>query len=370
VGEVRSALPLVKALRQRLPERSLAFSVATAQGLKVAAKALEGMSGVSLFVRPLDLPWAARRLLDVLRPGLFCLVEGDIWPGWQWALRERGVPRLLINGRVSPRTARGYARLGGLALDLLHGFDRLLMQSEHDRRRLLEIGVEPRRLAVAGNLKFDSAPSPLGLEQRAALAREWGLAGRRVLVAGSTHAGEEEACLEAMLHLGSSRPDLSLILAPREVRRGPQLARLARERGLTSACLSQGRPPEGVEVLVLDVLGRLAPAYALAQAALVGGSLVPVGGHNLLEPAAQGVPVLFGPHTHNFVEMAQGLLEAGGGLRLAEDGELTWAWQTLLADATRRETMGKAAQEFCQAHRGALNRVLAEMESLLSQVRS
>jgi 3-deoxy-D-manno-octulosonic-acid transferase len=314
-------------------------------------------------------PWAVDRLIDHLQPSLFCLVEGDIWPGWQWALAARGTPRLLIQGRISPRTARGYARARGLALDMLHGFDRLLMQTEHDRRRLLDLGVDRARLAVSGNLKFDSAPQALSPEDRAALAQEWGLAGRPVLVAGSTHPGEEEACLGAVGELKRAYPDLALILAPREVGRGETVARLALDRGLTSARLSLGRPASNVQVLVLDVLGKLAPAYALAQAALVGGSLAPVGGHNLLEPAAQGVPVLFGPHTHNFVEMALGLEECGGGLRLQRREELAPFWGQLLGDVARRDKMGRAAQEFCQAHRGALARVASEIETLLGMAR-
>jgi 3-deoxy-D-manno-octulosonic-acid transferase len=367
VGEVRSALPLLKGLGARFPQRPLAFSVATAQGLEVAREALARSPETTLFMRPLDLPWAVERLLERLRPALFCLVEGDIWPNWQWALARRGVPRMLVNSRVSPRTFRGYQRFAPLARELFRGFDRVLAQTQVDYDRLAAVGVEPTRLAVAGNLKFDSAPPQLGPEERQALAAELGLAGRRVLAAGSTHPGEEEPCLEAFAGVRHTHPDLALLLAPRDVNRGRAVARLATERGLTVACLSLGPVPPGAQVIVLDVLGRLAQAYALAESAFVGGSFVAVGGHNLLEPAAQGVPVLFGPATHNFLEMAQGLEQAGGGLRLREGRDLAAAWATLLDDPARTQAMGRAALEFCQAHRGALARALDEAARLLGE---
>jgi 3-deoxy-D-manno-octulosonic-acid transferase len=365
VGEVRSAWPLLQDLGRRFPGRPLALSVATAQGLAVARQELGADSGVSLFVRPLDLAWNVERLLNRLRPALFCLVEGDIWPGWNWGLQRRGVPSLLVNGRVSPRTFKGYRRLGPLAQGLLGGFSRILAQTGVDHERLLAVGVQPARLAVGGNLKFDSAPVRLEQPARLALADELALKGRRVLVAGSTHPGEDEACLRAFQALEPGHPGLALILAPRQVDRGRALDRLAAGLGLSAALLSEGAPPQGTQVLILDVLGRLAPAYALAEAALVGGSLVPVGGHNLLEPAAQGVPVLFGPHTHNFLEMARDLEAAGGGLRLATAGDLTAVWRQMLDEPQRARAMGRAGLAFCQAHRGALARAVQEAAVLL-----
>lgn len=365
VGEVRSTLPLIKALGKRFPQRPLALSVATAQGLAVAREELKGQGGVSLFVRPLDLCWNVQRLLNRLQPALFCLVEGDIWPGWNWGLERRGVPSLLVNGRVSPRTYQGYRRAGPLARGLLQGFSRILVQTGVDQERLLRVGVDPARLAVGGNLKFDSAPAWLDQPARQSLAAELSLAGRPVLVAGSTHPGEEEVCLRAFQALAAGRPGLALVLAPRQVERGRELMRLATGLGLSAACLSLGTPPENTQVVVLDLLGRLAAAYALAQASFVGGSLVPVGGHNLLEPAAQGVPALFGPHTHNFLEMARGLEECGGGLRLPGADDLTSAWGRLLDQPRKAQAMGRAGLEFCRAHRGAVQRAVAEAALLL-----
>lgn len=367
VGEVRSTMPLLDALAARFPHLPLTLSAATAQGLAVAQQALAAREELGLFVRPLELPWAVDKVLDRLQPRLFCLVEGDIWPGWHWALQDRGVPCILVNGRVSPRTFRAYRRFAPLARGLLGSLDRILVQTEVDRRRLLAVGVDPGRVAVGGNLKFDSAPRPLSPEQREELAQELGLEGRTVLVAGSTHPGEEEPCLEALAALRREHPGLALVIAPREVSRGGAVARLAAARGLSVARVSQGEDAGRAEVLVLDVLGRLAAVYALARAAFVGGSLVPVGGHNLLEPAAQGVPVVFGPHTHNFLEMARQLEEAGGGLRVAEGSELAAAWDRLLDRPEEARAMGRAGQEFCAAHRGAVARAVEEIAALMGE---
>ena len=368
VGEVGSAIPLLRALGRRFPGRPLALSASTAQGLLVARSTLKNESGVHIFTRPLDLPWAVGRLLDRVQPCLFCLVEGDIWPNWNWELKRRGIPRMLVNNRVSPRTFRGYQRLGGLAKYLFQGFDRVLAQTSTDYERLLAVGVDKGRLSLGGNLKFDTAPAELGPEEKDALAAQLGLAGREVIMAGSTHETEEEPCLDAYRALEAEHPGLCLVIAPREVHRGAEIARLAEDRGLSAARVSQDETGQGVQVLVLDVLGVLARAYALAQAAFVGGSFVKVGGHNLLEPAAQGVPVLFGPITHNFLQMAEELEQAGGGLRVPERAGLYGAWAGLLNDAERRRDMGRAAQEFCRTHRGAVSRAVDEAAALLEGV--
>ena len=366
VGETASALPLLKALGERFPDRPLVFSVATAQGRKVARESLAA-SRVNLFVRPLDAPWSVKRLLDRLKPSLFCLVEGDIWPNWQWELKRRGVPCLLVNNRVSPRTFKGYRRLGRLSRELLSGFDCILAQTGVDRDRLLAVGLSEEKVVVGGNLKFDSAPPELGAKEKQSLARELGLSGRRVLVAGSTHQGEEEPCLDAFAGLKDRHRSLALLLAPREVDRGGEIMRLAEKRGLSAARLSQGVPPEGTEIVILDTLGILARSYAMGEAAFVGGSLVSVGGHNLLEPAAQGVPMVFGPITHNFLQMAKQLEKAGGGVRIKSGEDLAGVWGDLLANETKASDMGRAARKFCGAHRGAVARAVAEAERLLRE---
>ncbi len=367
VGEVGSARPLLRALARRFPSRPLALSLATAQGLALARESIVPHREAALFIRPLDLPWAVHRLVRHLRPCLFCLVEGDIWPNWQWALGDMGVPRLLVNGRVSPGSFRNYQRLGPLARRLWQGFERILVQGPEDYQRLRAVGVESGRLAVGGNLKFDSAPARLGREEREALARELGLDGRPLLVAGSTHPGEEEPCLLAYARLAPEYPGLALVIAPRDIARGRVVAQLARQAGLRAARLSQGPARPETQVLVLDRLGLLARTYALARAALVGGTLIPDGGHNLLEPAAQAVPVVFGPHTFDFDQMARQLLEAGGGRRIARGEELLRVWGDWLRHPERARAVGRAGIQFCRSHRGAVARAVAEAARLLGE---
>lgn len=365
VGEVASALPLLKALGRAFPGRTLIMSVATDQGYAVAKKALGADSKVLLLVRPLDLPWAVDRLIERLDPGLFCLVEGDIWPNWQWSLAARGVPRMLVNGRVSPRTFKGYRRFAPLARGMLNGFDRILLQTKVDYERMARVGVQPGRLKVGGNLKFDAAPQALTADEKNALALEMGLLGRPVLLAGSTHPGEEGPCLKAFSTLKKKHSDLALILAPRDVGTGEELKGQASQLGLKSVQASLGQKDPKADVVILDVLGKLAAAYALAKAAFVGGSWQPIGGHNLLEPAAQGVPVAYGPQTHNFLEMARELAKAGGGERVKDGADLAAFWDEILADPRKARDMGDRAKNFCLDHQGAVERAVFEARELL-----
>ena len=365
VGEVRSAAPLIEALRRRFEGVPLVFSVATRQGLRTAGELCAGMEGVHLMVRPLDVPWAVNRVIDTLKPLLAVLIEGDIWPGWQWALGKARVPRLLVNGRVSPHTFRAYCRFRFMAQRMLNAFEQILVQGETDLRRLLEIGVDAKRVRIGGNLKFDSAPGRLASEERAALAQQLGLVERTVLVAGSTHPGEEEHILKAYRGLQEKFPRLVLVLAPRRIERGGEVARVSNDLGFKTARLSKGPPAGDDTVLVLDRLGILSKVYALSAAAFVGGSWVDVGGHNLLEPAAQGVPQAFGPVTYNFLEMALRLEAAGGGVRVADAHELAVVWERWLADPHEAEEVGRKGLAFCRRHQGAVAQVVESCAKLM-----
>lgn len=366
VGEAASALPLVRGLAKHFGSRKVVMSLSTAQGLAYAQEQLAG-SGVGLFVRTLDMPWLTRRVVQRLKPSLFILVEGDLWPNLQWALAKRQAPSMLVNGRVSPRTAKRYGYAKGLARGLYQDFDLMAMQSGTDLERLAELGVERDRLRAIGNLKFDAVPRPLSDKERMELARRLGLEAREVLVGGSTHAGEEEACLDAFAALVGDRPDLALLLAPRRTDRGVEVAELARSRGLSVARTSQGTVEPGNQVVVLDEMGLLAGAYGLARAALVGGSLINDGGHNPLEPAAHGVPVFFGPHMQDFGEVARALVYSGAAVELQSAEHLAKAWQNILNDDHRAADMGRAGMNFTREHQGAVDRALYLVEGLLSK---
>jgi len=358
VGEVRSALPLIVALRQRFAKIPLIFSVATRQGFRTASEMCAAIDGVHLMVRPMDVPWAVKRVIKAIQPSLAILIESDIWPGWQWALGKAKVPRLLVNGRVSPGTFRGYRRFRFMAARMLNAFEQILVQSEVDSRRLQEVGVDSELIRIGGNLKFDSTLDRLKAQERKALLQQLGLGGRTVLVAGSTHPGEEEQILSAFDRLKSKFSRLVLILAPRKIERGQEVARLSNDFGFRTIQLSKGPLGKDDSVLVLDQLGLLAKVYAIGEAAFVGGSWVDVGGHNLLEPAAQGIPQAFGPITYNFLEMALQLEEAGGGVRVEDARQLATVWEQWLADPEEAIEVGRKGLAFCRSHQGAVARAV------------
>jgi 3-deoxy-D-manno-octulosonic-acid transferase len=363
VGEVLSAVPLVRRLAEDHPERPRVLTVTTEQGWEVARRELARDVDLMLPM-PLDF-WAVYgRLTRFLRPALYLPVETDLWPGLIRHLGRKGVPTVVVNGRVSPRTAAGWERMGPLSRILLEGPALWLVQSELDARRLVQGGAPGGRVRTAGNIKFDTRWEPMGEAERQDLLSALGLAGEEtVLVAGSTHPGEEELILGAFLRLRERIPGLRLVLAPRRIERAACLVEAARARGLPAA-LRSGRESGKREapVVVLDTLGELGRAYGVGSVAFVGGSLVPVGGHNLLEPARFGLPVLFGPHTHNFALMSEMLLEAGGGLRVGGEGALERAVDGLLADPGKARDMGRRALAFVRSNRGALDRVAAAVE--------
>jgi 3-deoxy-D-manno-octulosonic-acid transferase len=367
VGEVLSAVPLVLALRGKYPHIPLVFTATTLQGLSVARNELAGE--VDRILRmPLDACWGMRRLVNHLRPILFIVVETDLWPGLLNRLGKRRVGAVLVNGRISPRTYRAYRRFRFLVRTLLFGnLDRCLMQTELDRERLLRIGLPPEKVVTAGNIKFDREGIPVTGEEANRILKSLALtAGDILIVAGSTHPGEEEVLLNVFLRLRPLSPHIRLILAPRRIEMGESVHRSALAKGLRSA-LRTDLPgsSETYEVLVLNTLGELGRIYGIGSITFVGGSLVPLGGHNLLEPAAFGKPVHFGPHMHDFQLMSRLLVEAGGGRMVGDEEDLFSVMHELLADPQKRATMGRRAREFVEGNRGALTRVMEEIDRLL-----
>lgn len=359
VGEVISAVPLVKAVKKRYPLRDIVFTVTTTHGMEIARSELRG-DVKALLPMPMDFWWSIRRVINHFRPSLFIVVETDIWPGMLNRLRKRGIKSVLINGRISPRTFRSYRRFPFLTRIMLNGLELCLMQSELDRNRLLAIGIGPDKVKTVGNIKFDRDWVPMRMEEYKDWLELLDLAQEsEIWVAGSTHQGEEDIILNAFGRLREFFPNLRLIIAPRRVERAEDIRTLVLEKGFKPLLRTEleggGRP---YDVLILNTLGELDRIYGIAKISFVGGSLVSVGGHNLLEPASFGRPVLFGPHTHNFVLMSELLMEAGGGKRVRDGEELFRTMMTLLSDSEKCSLMGRRAKEFVQASRGALDRVM------------
>ncbi len=360
VGEVAVARPVLGELRRRHPELPVILSATTATGLAMASGA--HLADVTLPF-PVDLPGPVRRMMDAAHPRLVVLVETELWPELLAACGARGIPVALVNARISDRSFRGYRLLRALLRPLLAPITIALAQSEEDARRLAQIGVPAERVRTTGNVKFDAQPPgarPRVLEEVQRVA-----AGRAVFVAGSTMPGEDGAVLDTVLALPAERRPF-LLLAPRHPERAAELLQLAATRGMTAMRRTLvAEAPPGCAVVVLDTVGELAALYQLADVAFVGGSLVASGGHNPIEPARFGVPVLSGPHVRNFAAVYR-YFTAAGAARLVHSGdELAAALAAWLADPAAARRAGEAGIALLARHAGATARTVDALEPLL-----
>lgn len=351
VGEVQAALGLVSALRTALPAVPLLFTSATPTGRERARQACGEMAIVRY--APYDLPGMLRRLLRTARPRLLIVLETELWPNLLHECALARIPVLLVNGRISSRTLSSYSRWRGLltrrALDNL----RVAAQSAADAGRFAALGVPTSTIRVTGNLKFDRQ-IVAAVVQRGRQWRERLAGGRPVWVAGSTHEGEERAVLDAHRDALQSASGALLILAPRHPQRFDEVERLLRATPLRYQRRSRVDDASPIDVLLLDTVGDLTDFYAAADVAFVGGSLVPVGGHNLLEPAALGLPVVSGPYNHAAPDVAAALQAAEGLVVVADAAALGREISRLLGDALERQRRGAAARAVVEANRGAL----------------
>lgn len=360
VGEAAAAVPLVEAIARRWPELSVVMTTVTPTGARVVADRLRGTVAHRYF--PLDLPGPVRRAIDAVRPRFFIGMETELWPNFLRALARRGVPAMIANGRISDRSFRRYHRVRFLTARMLRDIAVFAMQSQEDARRIIALGAPPGRVVVTGNLKTDLTPAEAGGE--AVWQQLLGLATNEpVWIAGSTHRGEETVVLDAYARLRRRYPDLVLLLAPRHPERVPEVERLAADRQLATVRRSElPASRERAPVIVLDTVGELAKIYSVASVVFVGGSLVPTGGHNMLEPALLRKPVLYGPHTTNFRESAELLLAAGGAVLVDEPERLELRVAELLADPARRSRMGEAGLHAVIGRQGALKQIMQLVE--------
>ncbi|BCS34766.1 3-deoxy-D-manno-octulosonic acid transferase [Luteitalea sp. TBR-22] len=362
VGEVLSAAPLVAALRRDHPEWRVVVSTTTRTGRATAEARLSGVAGVFYF--PLDFAWVVRRVLRHLRPDLLVIVETEIWPNLARLSRASGIGVLLVNARISDRSYPRYRLVRGLLGRVLAQFDRLCAQSEDTAARLRALGAPADRLVVTGSLKFDvPADAPAGV---AAVAGR--LEGRPVLLAASTLKGEDEVLLETFACLREGTPGALLVLAPRHPERFEAVATLAARTGLRVARRTAlaTDPDAPFDVLVLDTIGELAALCAQATVVFVGGSLVPAGGHNILEPARYARPIVVGPSMSNFAEIARVFLEAGALVQVPDAATAQRELLALFADPTRRQALGAAAQGVLDRHRGAVGRTMREISAVMA----
>ncbi|MDI5889854.1 lipid IV(A) 3-deoxy-D-manno-octulosonic acid transferase [Halomonas rhizosphaerae] len=370
VGEVQAARPLIEALRQRWPGHRLVITTMTATGAE-RVLALAGsrqdsgaVAEVNHHFVPLDFPGAARRFVARLRPELAIFFETELWPNLLAACDRSGVPVAVVNGRLSPRAWRGYCRLRPLMAEALSHVAWLAAKSEADARRYADLGMAPARTTVVGSLKFDIGTGGEAREVSDRLRTRLG--SRPVWVAGSTHPGEDEQVLAAHARLRERLPDALLVLVPRHPRRFDAVAALCRQEGLTLARRSRDEwPQDDTAVYLGDSMGELLTFYGAVDLAFVGGSLVPIGGHNLLEPAALGTPVLSGPALANFEDVAEVMRGAGALVEVDDAETLTAELLRLFDDREERHRLAEAGRAVVAANRGALARTLAGLEGLM-----
>ena len=362
VGEAIAATPLVEGLRRLYPDLPLVVTTVTSTGAQIVRERFAGLATHRFF--PLDLPWGARRVSASINPAFLICMETELWPNILRTLAGRGVPVMIANGRISDRSFGRYRLVRRFLASVLADVRVFAMQSDEDARRIIALGAHPERVVVTGNIKVDApVADPTGTVDL--WRRLLGLSpGQRVWIAGSTHAGEEDPVLEAHRAALAEFPELVLVIAPRHPERTGEVLALLARRGWSSvrrselpfAVTSTAEPVP--PVIVLDTVGELATLYAVADVVFVGGSLVPVGGHNLLEAAQRRKPVLIGPHTGNFRESA-GLLESAGAARVVRDAsELSRELRRLLADPDLRAKLGDAGYEAVASRHGTVRDTL------------
>ena len=362
LGEVVAVTPLVKALSRRHPDCRLVVSTVTETGREVVEQRLAGVADHCY--APLDFPWVVSRFIERLQPRLYLFVETELWPNLLWQLRRRGTPTVLVNGRLSTRSfaRQQWAPVRSFYRTMLQGLSFCLMQSDRDVERIVALGAEVSRVRRTGNIKFDQ-PIPVVLEDGSTRVRLGLQEIEQLFVAGSTHPVEEEVLVECYRALVTRCPSAVLLLAPRHIERAESVEAMVLAKGLAvQRCSTIGRAgvlrPIGPRVLLLDSRGELATIYREAVVAFVGGTLVPVGGHNLLEPAQWAKPVLFGPYTDHCAEIADLLIQAGGGRRVSTAEDLTQQVIGLFANHEERERMGRSARQMLEENQGALQQTL------------
>lgn len=362
VGEVNAAVPLVNVLRRSRPDLRLLVTTITPTGSE-RVRALWGDSVEHVYL-PYDLPGAVGRFLDHYRPCAALIMETELWPSLMFGCRERSIPVYILNARLSERSLRGYRVLAPLVARALRTVHTVAAQSQADGQRFIRLGARAAQIAVTGNLKFD-VTVPEGLPAFAGECRQH-CGGNRVWIAASTHEDEEVAVLAMHRRLRARFPGLLLLWAPRHPERFRAVTEQARAQGWRVSTRSQARWPQPDDaVFVIDTLGELMSFYACADVAFVGGSLQPIGGHNLLEPAATGTAIVTGPHLHNFVEIAE-RLDAAGALRIGADADaVEAALSELLGDPAQRERMAANGRELVETGRGALARTLDLLQPAL-----
>ncbi len=376
VGEVMAVIPFIKELKKRHPEIRLTLSTVTPAGNEVARKRLPEADHILYF--PFDLPWVVRRVIRIVKPHLYVTVETELWPNFLREVKHSGTKSILINGRISPRTFKGYSLVKPFMRRVLAHVDLFCMQSDEDARRIKAIGAPDDVVVVTGNMKYDQRFVDISGGDVIKKRGVFGInADAKVVIAGSTHKGEEEIILRSYGECLKDNGKIRLIIVPRHIERAGEIESLVRTFGLEAirrtelnvsekkaspSHISDPRPP----VIIVDTIGELATLYCMATVVIIGGSFIPHGGQNPLEAIYYRKPVVFGPHMFNFREITGEILENGAGVQVEKGEELTKALRELLNNPDRQREMGEAGHQIITKNRGAVERNLAIVEKILS----
>lgn len=362
LGEANAAIPLIKELIVRYPQYTILVTTTTPTGSAQIVRHLK--DDVVHVYAPYDVPWMVNRFLRRSRTKLCIIMETEIWPNILHCCRHHNIPIFLANARLSERSKLRYQLIARLTKVMLRSYSMVSAQGLLDGERLLSLGLDPKRLMVSGNIKFD-IQMPVDINQRGLeLRKEWNALDRPIFIAASTHEGEEEIILEAFKHIKKQLSNVLLVLVPRHPDRFPKVEKLCKDQGMSLVLRSLNQiPTPETDMILGDTMGELLLLYAAGDIAFVGGSLVPIGGHNLIEPAAIGLPVLTGPQLHNFTEISRLLQNAGTAQVVHDPKSIAAAVNALFSAKELREKMGTRAREVISANSGALEKHLEWIEN-------
>ncbi len=364
VGEVISAVPLLKAMVRAYPRRDIVFSASTLTGFEIARRRI-GQDVLAVFYYPYDFIFSVKRVAGAVNPALVVIVESDVWPNFVTEMKKRSVPVVLVNARLSNRSFRGHRRLNLFAFQLFSKLDRICTQTQADVDRFLQLGILPGSVMRTGNIKFDQGKGGVEPEKKKRLASLFYSRPKApVFVAGSTHEGEEAVLLEAYSIIRKQFPRLVMVLAPRDPGRAPSVCRISKAAGYTAILLGE-MIGKKTNIAVVDTIGDLATLYGLADIAFIGGSLVKEGGHNPLEPACLSKPVLFGPDMTDFLEISKMLITGGGAFRVTDADAIAGQAVALLKEPERMQRIGMNARAVYRKNSGAVERTLKEIKDTL-----
>jgi 3-deoxy-D-manno-octulosonic-acid transferase len=366
VGEIVAASPIVREIRRQMPERPILVSVVTTAGYAMANRIM--VEADAVIHSPIDLSLLTSRAIDRIRPAAFVLVETELWPNFIRTLSRRKIPIVMVNGRISDRSVKNYKYLGKVLKDILTAIRLFCMQSEQDARHIRLLGADPARVIVTGNTKFDQTYGEISEAARQELYQTLHLdTSDPVIVAGSTHQGEESTIAAAFALVRQHYPSARLVLAPRQILRSGEVEVLFNSWRVVRRTALANYSGDKPDVILLDTIGELGAIYSIGDIIFVGGSLIPQGGHNVLEPAAHAKPVLVGPHMFNFKDSYALLTQRDACLTVSSAEELAAAVKELLADHDKRKQMGENAIAVIVENRGASTRSAAYIKSIVEQ---